>query len=158
MADNSPFRTTSQADGDTDSPTPRPGVVGALRDLSDNLTQLVQKQVALVRLEVSREASEAGSRSAQLLLFAGIGLVGYFLINVAIVCLAGYLAGYGGMSLSALSLGMIHLIVAFVQIRRQMEAFEQQQARLESKAETLAANDTSGPPQIDTEVESQESK
>ena len=138
-----------------DSPSRRPGVVGALHDLSDSLTQLLQQQITLLRLEISREASEAGSRSAQLLLFAGIGLLGYFLVNIAIICLAGYLAGFGAMSLTALGLGTLHLGVAVVQIRRQIDGFEQQQQRLESKAEELAGRETWETPQIDTEESSQ---
>lgn len=138
-----------------DSPSRRPGVVGALQDLSDSLTRLVQQQISLLRLEISREATEAGSRSAQLLLFAGIGLLGYFLINIAIICSAGYLAGFGAMSLTALALGALHLGVAVVQIRRQIDGFEKQQERLESKAEELAGQETWETPQIESEPTSQ---
>lgn len=113
------------------------GLVAAVRNLTDGVTDLVQSQFELLRLEVKREASEAGRRGGSLLLYSGIALVGYVLLNFAAVLFAGGVFGLWGMAITALALGVVHLAVGLGYVLRDLDAIQEQRERLERKTRSL---------------------
>ena len=113
------------------------GIVPAIQNLTDGVIDLVQNQVELVRVEFRREATEAGERGGVLLLYAGLALMGYGLINIALILLAGWLGGLGTMFATALLLGLAHLAFGSMLARRQVQGFQEQQERLERKTRRI---------------------
>jgi uncharacterized membrane protein YqjE len=117
------------------------GIVPAIQNLTDGVIDLVQNQVELVRVEFRREATEAGERGGTLLLYAGLALMGYGLINIALILLAGWLGGLPAMFVTALLLGLAHLGFGATLARRKVEGFQQQQERLERKTRRITGQD-----------------
>ncbi len=113
-------------------------LVPAIRDLTEGTTDLIRHHFELLRIELKREASEAGERSGVLLAGAGVALLGYGLVNLTIVLFFGWLfASLGAMTLAALGLGVAHLgIGGWLTISR-LGDFREQQRRLERKTRTL---------------------
>lgn len=121
----------------SDSPkgSSRTGLVPAIRDLTDGVADLVRHRIDLLRLEIQREATEAGRRSGTLLVFGGLALLGYGLLNFAVVAAAGWWFGFAGLTGAALTLGFLHLAVGAWGVIDRLQDFEQQRKRIERKTE-----------------------
>ena len=145
------FVTCDMTDRSERNSSQREGLVSAIQRLTDGVTNLVRNQVELVRIEFRREATEAGQRSGALLLFAGLALLGYGLVNLSVIFLAGWLLGFAGMTLASLLLGVVHLGVGYTHAREHVEGFQAQQERLEHKTRKLTGNQ---PPQLEETPES----
>lgn len=122
---------------DQREPKRREGLVPAIQNLTDGVSDLVRSQFELIRLEVKNEATEAGRRGGSLLLYTGIALLGYGLLNLALILVAGWFFGITGMTLAALGLGLAHLGFGVVQSMRHIEEFQEQHERLERKTRSL---------------------
>lgn len=85
------------------------GFQNAIEGLTDGLSRLVRKHFELARTEVRREASEISQQVALLALFASISLVGYILLNLAIVFFAAWLGDVAIMAIVALALAILNL-------------------------------------------------
>lgn len=88
------------------------GFQEAIDGLTDGLSRLVRNHFELARTEVRREATELGQYLAAMAIFASIALVGYGLLNVAIVLVAAWIAGLPAMAITAIVLALLNLGVA----------------------------------------------
>ncbi|MFB6264403.1 MAG: phage holin family protein [Bradymonadaceae bacterium] len=120
----------------------RRGLLTALRDLADGLDELVRSQLALLRIEVAREGSIAWEQSAALLLSAITALIGYALLLLGIVVAVGAYAGLTPASVTALALGLFHLVPGLIGAHRQLQGLEHQRERLEKKTALLTGDDS----------------
>jgi len=132
---------TDDADPDrrTELPPREAGISGALRELTDGVTDLVRSQFELLRLETKREATEAGSTAGKLAASAVVALFGYGLLLIAFVLGVGWW-GYGpaGMAVCAATLGGLHVVGGLIGIRIYLAEFDEQDRRLEQKTSSEA--------------------
>ncbi len=120
------------------SATTRKGLVPAIRDLTEGTTDLIRHHFELLRIELKREATEAGEHGGVVALGAGIALLGYLLLNLTIILTVGWwTASIGGMALAALVLGVGHAALGGWLALSGIGEFREQQQRIERKTRTL---------------------
>ncbi len=112
----------------------------ALENLTDGVTTLVTQHFELARYELRMEASEVGRNVGILAITLAIGLLGYALLHVGIILTVGWLFGIGPMALTALAIGLIHLIVAGVAASRALKRLSDDEQRLPETTEELQRN------------------
>jgi uncharacterized membrane protein YqjE len=134
------------------------GLGAAFQNLAEGLSSLVRDHVAWLRLELQREASEAGRRSGQLVLFAGIALVGYVWLNLTLVLLVGTVMGalFGpvtgllGMSIAMGLLGFVHVGFGLYRAHDHLEALQDQRRRLLDMTDPLIESESWPPETTET--------
>ncbi len=94
------------------------GFQAAIDGITDGLSRLVRNHFELARTEVRREASAVGQHLGALAVFASIALVGYGLLNLAIILFAAWLGDIAIMAIVALVLAILNLGVAGFAIAR----------------------------------------
>lgn len=109
----------------------------AIDGITDGFSKLVRKHFELARTEVRREASEVGQYVGALAAFAAIAIIGYAMLNVAIVLFAAWLGGLGPMTLTALGLAIVNLGVAAIAIVRILGKLQQSDVGLSQTTEEL---------------------
>lgn len=119
---------------------PRPGLLSALRELTDGLDELIRSQIALLRVEAAREASAAWENSAPLIVATMGAFLGYGLLLCTFILVAGALGGLTWMAGTALVLAVLHLGPGLFTIVRQLRELEVQRDRIESKAASLTGD------------------
>lgn len=116
----------------------RKGLVPAIRDLTEGTTDLIRHHFELLRIELKREATEAGEHGGVVALGAGIALLGYLLLNLTVILAVGWwTGGIGGMTLATLVLGVGHAGLGGWLAVSGLGEFREQQQRIERKTRTL---------------------
>ena len=129
---------------DSDNPPAEakaPGLVPAIQNLTDGVSNLIRSQFELLRIEAKREVTEAGRRGSSLLLWSGVALLGYGMLLFSAVLLVGWAFGIGGMAIASLVLGLAHMLVGLLLSIRRLQGFEEQHDRLEQKTRSLTGTD-----------------
>lgn len=117
------------------------GFQTAIEDLTDGLSRLVRQHFELARVEIRREAKDVGTNVGALLAFAALGLVGYLLLNVAIILVFGaFVGGMVAMAITAIVLALLHLVVAGVAILRILSHLRDADLGLHDTTEELQRN------------------
>jgi hypothetical protein len=125
------------------SATTRKGLVPAIRDLTEGTTELIRHHFELLRIELKREATEAGEHGGVVALGAGIALLGYLLLNLTVILAVGWWTdGIGGMTLATLVLGVGHAGLGGWLAVSGLGEFREQQQRIERKTRTLTGKQT----------------
>lgn len=88
------------------------GLKPAFERLTDGVSSLVKQHIELARHEITRDVTTTARRLGVLGACALVALMGYTLLLVAAIALAGWLGGALATWIVALSLGLIHLGVA----------------------------------------------
>ena len=109
----------------------------ALQDLTSGLTELIQHHLQLARHEVRADAAELSQDLAAILLAASVLGVGYALLLVGAIFMAGWFAGLVGMGLCALILSMIHMAAGAVALRAVVTQFRRRHYGLAWSGEAL---------------------
>lgn len=118
----------------SDRPPPsETDLIGAIRDLTDGLTDLVRHQIELVRTEFRQELDEFRHRGITLFIAAATALVGYLLTLVGIILVAGWLGGLAVAGPVALGLGALHLFGGAFYAGRQAEQLDEQRERIRER-------------------------
>lgn len=86
-----------------------PGLVQALRGLTDGVTGLVRHHLELARLELQTDAKEIGKDVAVIAIAGILALVGYLFLNVAAILFSVWFGGVVAAACVALALALIHL-------------------------------------------------
>ncbi len=128
----------------------RDGLAAALRNLTEGLSDLVRQHLTWLRLELQREASEAGRHGGYLAVFGAIAVLGYLWLSVTLVLLVGAVvgaiftpsSGLLGMGVATFVLGFVHLGVGGYYARTQLEALQEQQRRLQDINDPLIENES----------------
>jgi len=128
------------ATDETTAQRPGEGLIPAIRELTDGITDLVRYQFQLLRLEAKREATDAGKNGGLLAAYGGVALIGYTLVLVGLILGGGWLWGTGGAALVAFGLGAAHLLIGGVQSMRRINDFQDQKRRIEQKSQNLTGN------------------
>lgn len=116
------------------------GFQAAIDGITEGFSTLVRKHFELARTEVRQEASHIGQHLGALAVFATIALVGYGLLNLAIVLLVGWLAGAGPMAFTCLFLAILNLGIAAVAIGRILKDLRNHDVGLSQTTEELQRN------------------
>lgn len=89
---------------------PQTGFQTAVEDLTDGLSRLVRQHFALARVEMREEIDDLKKQIGAILVFAVVALLGYLLLNLAIILLFGvWLDSLAAMATTALILAILHL-------------------------------------------------
>lgn len=81
----------------------------AIEELTDGVSRLVRQHFELARTEVRQEASRLGTNLAIIGVFGAVALVGYGLLNLAVVFLFGAFWSLTAMAWATLALAVINL-------------------------------------------------
>jgi hypothetical protein len=109
----------------------------AIGDLTEGLTGLVSNHLQLVRHEVRADATELTHEVAAILLAASVLAIGYALLLVGAIFMAGWWAGLVGMGVCALMLSSIHIIAGAVALRAVISHFRRRHYGLALSGEEL---------------------
>jgi uncharacterized membrane protein YqjE len=85
------------------------GLKPAFERLADGVSTLVKQHLELARYEIKQDVSTTGRRVAILGACAVVGLLGYLLLNIAGIGLAGWLGGWLAAWITAAVLALVHL-------------------------------------------------
>jgi uncharacterized membrane protein YqjE len=115
-----------QPDGDTD-------LIGAIRQLTDGLTDLVRHQLELIRVEFRQELDEFRRHGLALALAAAAALLGYLFALVGVVLCAAWLGGLTLAGPASLGLGVIHLVGGAYYAGTKSRQLEEQRERIRQR-------------------------
>lgn len=107
--------------GRSDNSDRNAGLVVAFQNVTDGVFDLAKTHFELARAEARAELKEAGSETARAAVGVGFALVGFGILNLAVVCLAGVFAGLVGMSVTAGILGTLYTVIGVSTTRGAME-------------------------------------
>ena len=98
--------------------TPNGGLVPAFQSLTDGLVGMLRTHLELFRLEMQNDAKLAAKSAGIVVAFGAIAILGYGLLNLALVLGAYVLAGKWAMFLTCGTLALGHLVTGLVMIRQ----------------------------------------
>lgn len=140
--------------------TPRQssGIQAALENLTDGLSRLVRQHLELAKIEAKMEAKIVGRNAAVLVVCGALLLLGYGLLNLAIILTALWLGSIAAMAITSIILAVLNLGVASFALYRAISNLQDNDL-LPKTAEELQRNkkwikeirETSSSPQLTTE-------
>ncbi len=114
------------------------GFQTAIEDLTDGLSKLVRQHFELARTEVREEVQGLRNKIGAAIAFGTLILFGYLLLIFALVFAMGALfQSLAAMALTALILGLVHIIVAAVGIWTIKKRLEEQEVGLPQTTDEL---------------------
>lgn len=124
----------------TDSePAPRDqtGLVAAFQSVTEGVTDLALTHLELAKAEARRDVKVYGKEAARAGAGLGIALLGFGLINLAIVCLAGYLGGLASMALTSAILGGMYTYAGGVVASRAMRRMQEREGAMSTTKDEI---------------------
>ncbi len=120
-------------------PIPREptGFQTAIEELTDGLSQLVRQHFELARTEVRREASEFAGYLQGLVVFGTVALMGYGVLNLAIIVVAFWIGGVAAMAITAVVLALLQLGVGAIGALRIVRNIQNEEVGLPETTEEL---------------------
>lgn len=85
------------------------GIQAALENLTDGLSRLVRQHLELAKIEARHEAKVVGQNVAVLAIFSAIALLGYGLLNLAIILTALWLGSVAAMAITSIIVAVLNL-------------------------------------------------
>lgn len=94
---------------DLDTPREPHGLVSALQSVTDGVVDLARGHLELARAEARRDVKVYGLDLLRGVGGAAVLLFGFAMVNLAVVCVAGYFGGLVAMAVTAGALGIAYL-------------------------------------------------
>ena len=116
------------------------GFNAAIDNLTEGLSRLVRKHFELARTEVRQEVSEISHYVGLLAVLAGVGLVGYGLLNLAIILFAAWLGDVAVTAFVALGLALANLGAAAIAGVRMLRTLRQNHVQLPQTTDEMQRN------------------
>jgi hypothetical protein len=110
--------------------SPSGGLVPAFQSLTDGLVSLLRNHLQLFRHELQSDAKLAAEGVATAVAFGLIGLVGYFLLNIALILTAYAVAGVIPMVAVCGGLSLFNLVVGFGTAKRIVDGMREKSRQL----------------------------
>ncbi len=112
----------------------------AIEDLTDGVSQLIRNHVDLARTELRQELTELRTDALALALSTAVALIGYAILNIAIITLALWLGGVGPMAIAAVVMTVLNFVLAALGFRFAYRRLNERQGRLDETQQELKRN------------------
>lgn len=86
------------------------GLVSAFQNVTDGVLDLAKSHLELARVEVRHEVRDYAAQSARAAVGVGFALLGFGILNFAVVCVVGVFFGLPGMAVTATLLGATYVV------------------------------------------------
>lgn len=89
------------------------GLVTALQDVADNVVTLAKNHVELVKLEARHDAKVYGEQTARAMFGVAFALLGFLILNAALILFVGWFGGLVGMAIAATVLSFAYMGIGY---------------------------------------------
>ena len=87
------------------------GLVAAFQSVTDGVMDLAKTHLELAKAEARHDVKVYGTDATYAAAGFGLALLGFGILNIAFICLAGWLGGMAAMAATAGALGLIYIVV-----------------------------------------------
>lgn len=87
------------------------GLVAAFQSVTDGVMDLAKTHLELAKAEARHDVKVYGADAAHAAVGFGLALLGLGVLNIAVICLAGWLGGLAAMAGTAGALGLVYIVV-----------------------------------------------